>query len=285
MRKKKTILPAFFLAVSVSISSQTVMFLPVFAAPTAEETAVYTEQSADGDNDNDITSSISEEGIDSGNIEDETTDAFNPAEEQESAENEINVEGLESEQTEEDVRDIHDPANNTEGSETEMENFEDEAVVSNNDRGGDDTAANGAQNAGDEDGERITRIEPEPALDADGNVTLTMYTAEDVVLPVTITMRGSEGEIFFTVQESGQILKMKPDTYKLTKAIDGNGKKLPDGATLEITDEGGYVYLDFNKPESTGFNILDFIIQNLAFIPVVIILYIAFQWFKKHYIR
>lgn len=137
----------------------------------------------------------------------------------------------------------------------------------------------------EDEGNNITLLEPEPALDADGNVTLSMYPAEDVALPLTVNMRGSEGEISFTVQESGQQIKMKPDTYKLTKAIDGNGEKLPDGATLEITDEGGYVYLDFTKPEDTGFSFFDFIIQNLYFLPVIGILYLAFRWFIKHYIN
>ena len=133
-------------------------------------------------------------------------------------------------------------------------------------------------------GGNITLIEPESALDADGKVTLTMFTAENVVLPVTVTMKGTEGSVEFTVQENGQQLKMKPDTYTLTKVIDGEGEKLDDGATLEITDEGGYVYLDFTAPEETGFQLSEFIISNLIFVPFLLLLYGGFRWFKKHYI-
>lgn len=141
-----------------------------------------------------------------------------------------------------------------------------------------------AETETEDEGGNITLIEPESALDEDGNVTLTMFTAENVILPVTVTMKGTEGSVEFTVQENGQQLKMKPDTYTLTKVVDGTGEKLDDGATLEITNEGGYVYLDFTAPEETGFQLSEFIISNLIFIPFLLLLYGGFRWFKKHYV-
>lgn len=132
--------------------------------------------------------------------------------------------------------------------------------------------------------DNITLIETGTALDENGNVTLSMYTAENVVLPVTVTMRGADGAVEFTVREQGQQLKMKPDTYTLTKVVDGNGQKLADGAYLDITDEGGAVYLDFTAPEENGFQLSEFLLSNLLFIPFLILLYAGFRWFKKHYI-
>lgn len=123
----------------------------------------------------------------------------------------------------------------------------------------------------------ITLIQPESAIDADGNVTMTVNTAENLVLPVTMTMKGSEGFLSMTVNRSGQQIKIKPDTYDITKAVDGNGKKLPSGAELTIPKEGGIIYLDFNKPDS-GENIwVSLLKTNCLFIIIAFLLALVYQ--------
>lgn len=132
--------------------------------------------------------------------------------------------------------------------------------------------------------DRITLVEKGTGLDEEGNVTLSIYTAENIILPVTVEMRGTNEIVEFTVREQGQQLKMKPGSYILTHVVDGNSQKLADGANLEITDEGGYVYLDFTVPEETGFQMSEFILSNLLFIPFLFLLYTGFHWFKNRYI-
>lgn len=119
-----------------------------------------------------------------------------------------------------------------------------------------------------ESDDSITLIETESALDADGNVTMTVNTAEDLILPVTMTMKGSDGIISMTVSRSGQEIKIKPDTYNITKAVDGNAKKLPSGAELSIPKEGGIIYLDFNKPDDSENTVTDFLKTNCWFLMI-----------------
>ncbi len=68
-------------------------------------------------------------------------------------------------------------------------------------------------------------IEEEPVSDDSGNVTVTMSVADDVSLPVTMVLKGSEGRLSLTVTYDGQSVKMKSGTYRVTKATDGNGEK------------------------------------------------------------
>lgn len=123
----------------------------------------------------------------------------------------------------------------------------------------------------------IILIQPESAIDADGNVTMTVNTTENLVLPVTMTMKGSEGLISMTVNRSGQQIKIKPDTYDITKAVDGNGKKLPSGAVLTIPKEGGIIYLDFNKPDSGENTWVSFLKTNCLFLFIAFILAFIYQ--------
>lgn len=128
-----------------------------------------------------------------------------------------------------------------------------------------------------ESDDSITLIETESAIDAEGNVTMTVNTAEALVLPVTITMKGSEGAFSMTVSRSGQEIKIKPDTYDITKAVDGNGKKLPSGAELTIPKEGGIIYLDFNKPDDGENTTIDFLRTNCWFLVIAVFLVFLYR--------
>lgn len=132
------------------------------------------------------------------------------------------------------------------------------------------------------EGGDITPIETVPVLDEYGNITVNVQAADNVVLPLEVTMKGSGGPVKFTLARNGQDIKMKPDSYKITKVIDGRGKRLSSGAYLTITEEGGLVYLDFTKPD-TGFNLIKFLTDNLLFIPFVVICFIGFYWYIKKY--
>ena len=64
-----------------------------------------------------------------------------------------------------------------------------------------------------EDGKEdsIMMVEEEPVSDDSGNVTTAMSVADDVVLPVTMILKGSEGRLSLTITYDGQSVKMKPD--------------------------------------------------------------------------
>lgn len=133
------------------------------------------------------------------------------------------------------------------------------------------------EKAAEESDDSITLIETESAIDAEGNVTMTVNTAEDLVLPVTMTMKGSESALSMTVSRSGQEIKIKPDTYDITKAVDGNGKKLPSGAELTISKEGGIIYLDFNKPDDGDNTTIDFLKTNCWFLVIAAFLVFLYR--------
>lgn len=127
--------------------------------------------------------------------------------------------------------------------------------------------------------DRIRFAETEPVIDEDGNVTITVNTAEDILLPLSLIMKGSDGSVTFTVSRSGQKIKIKPGEYQLTKAMDGNEQKLPIGAYLQIPQSGGLVYLDFHKPANEPNTFLDFIISNIVFIPLGLLLWGFYKWY------
>ena len=95
-----------------------------------------------------------------------------------------------------------------------------------------------------EDGKEdsIMMVEEEPVPDDSGNVTAAMSVADDVVLPVTMILKGREGRLSLTVTYDGQGVNIKPGTYRLTRVTDGNGKKMDAGAALTIPEMGGQVY-------------------------------------------
>lgn len=132
----------------------------------------------------------------------------------------------------------------------------------------------------------ITLLNP-TTVDADGNVIISVSVAENVTLPLTVTIKGEQGEapVQFTVARNGQEIKIKPDVYKIQKAVDGNNKKLSNGAYLNI-EHGGDVYLDFTKPEKTGGMMFDniwsnLVFSNLLFVATVIGLYFAYRAYRK----
>ena len=139
-----------------------------------------------------------------------------------------------------------------------------------------------------EDGEedRIMLIEEEPVLDDSGNVTAAMSVADDVVLPVTMILKGREGSLSLTVTYDGQEVNIKPGTYRLTRVTDGNGKKLDAGAALTIPEMGGQVYLDFHKPDHGGGSaVKQFILSNLLFIPIALFLYACYRWYETCFLH
>lgn len=125
--------------------------------------------------------------------------------------------------------------------------------------------------------DNIKLVETKSAIDGDGNVTITVNTAEDILLPLSLIMKGSNGSVTFTVSRSGQKIKIKPGEYQLTKAMDGNEQKLPTGAYLQIPQSGGLVYLDFHKPTNKSNTFLNFIISNIVFISIGLLLYIFYN--------
>ena len=54
-------------------------------------------------------------------------------------------------------------------------------------------------------------IEEESVSDDSVNVTLITSVADDVFLPVTMILKGSEGRLSLTITYDGQSVKMKPD--------------------------------------------------------------------------
>lgn len=124
-------------------------------------------------------------------------------------------------------------------------------------------------------------IERLSLLDEEGNVSLTITTTEDVALPVAVTMKGRTGSIQFNLNRNGQVIKIPPDDYQITKVIDGNSKKLDDGAYLSIVEESSHVFLDFTNPNKTN-TLLEFVIHNILFIPALIIMYVCFRIYKKN---
>ena len=129
----------------------------------------------------------------------------------------------------------------------------------------------------------IIILETESVMDAEGNVTISVGVAENVTLPLTITMKGSNGLISFSITKNNQPVKIKPDSYRITKAIDGNKKKLSAGAYLTVPEDGGNVYLDFTKPESANDKMLkSFLNANIFFIPVALAMYAFYRWSIKN---
>ena len=132
----------------------------------------------------------------------------------------------------------------------------------------------------------IMMVEEESVPDDSGNMTVTMSVADDVILPVTMILKGSEGRLSLTVTYDGQSVNMKSGTYRVTKATDGNGEKLDSGAVLTIPERGGEVYFDFHKPDDgAGSPGKEFILSNLQFIPIALFLYACYRWYKTYFLH
>ena len=145
---------------------------------------------------------------------------------------------------------------------------------------------NTAYAAEDRREDSIMMIEEEPVSDDSGNVTVTMSVADDVFFPVTMVLKDPEGRLSLTVTYDGQSVKMKPGTYRVTKATDGNGEKMDSGAVLTIPERGGKVYFDFHKPDDgAGSPGKEFILSNLQFIPIALFLYACYRWYKTYFLH
>lgn len=145
---------------------------------------------------------------------------------------------------------------------------------------------NAAHAAEDKGEDSIMMIEEELLSDDSEDVTVTMSVADVVSLPVTMVLKGSEGKLSLAVTYDGQSVKMKPGTYRVTKATDGNGEKLDSGAVLTIPERGGEVYLDFHKPDDGGGSPgKEFILSNLQFIPIALFLYACYRWYKTYFLH
>lgn len=134
----------------------------------------------------------------------------------------------------------------------------------------------------EEDDDMISVVNQENGPDEEGYVSMTVQVADDVTLPVSITMKQKDEETKMSITYQGQQIRIKPGTYKLTSVVDGNGKKLDDGARLTIPEENGNIYLDFNKPDDGKTNLfLEFIKTNFFFIPVAGLVYIVYVYVLK----
>lgn len=132
----------------------------------------------------------------------------------------------------------------------------------------------------------IEMIEGEPIVDDSGNVTVTVFVADDVAFPVTMLMKGCEGRLSLTITYDGQSIKMKPGTYRLTKVTDGNGKRLDSSASFTIPEEGGEVYFDFHKPDDAdGSTVKQFLLSNLLFVPMALFLYACCRWYETNFLH
>lgn len=105
-------------------------------------------------------------------------------------------------------------------------------------------------------------------LDENGNVTIDVYLKEGTTTPLNITLAKDGTDFSFTVNNSGDPLKIKPGTYKVEKVVDGNGKKLDSGAMLSVEEDTEGVYLDFEDPnKDSKMSLRRFIVRNIMFIP------------------
>ena len=125
-------------------------------------------------------------------------------------------------------------------------------------------------------------VEDDNRLDDEGRVSVKATFPDDAVFPYTITLKGKNGDVQFTIQKNEQELLIKPDVYTVKEATNGKGKKLPKGAELQITDTTDAIYLDFTKPQKfTDVSFTSVTLVNLAFLIVVGIAYVLFKKFKN----
>ena len=134
-----------------------------------------------------------------------------------------------------------------------------------------------AETAADSPREDPILVEPD-GVDANGYVTQKITVADKFTLPVTVTMKSSEGSYSFTVDYQGKEIKLKPAAYKITKAVDGNGKKLAAGATLVIPETSGETYLDFTSEKTHDGLLESLLTANIAFIPIAVLAFVGFRY-------
>ncbi len=107
--------------------------------------------------------------------------------------------------------------------------------------------------------------------DEDGNVTLDVELADDIDTPLNVTLSRDGNNYKFTINKSGDPLKIQPGTYKVKKVVDGNGKKLDKGAILSIDEDSTDIYLDFKDPnKDERLSIIHLLIRNIIFIPLFV---------------
>ncbi len=105
-------------------------------------------------------------------------------------------------------------------------------------------------------------------MDKDGNVVVSVELADTIEVPLSVTLSKDKNNYQFTINQSGDPLKLQPGTYKVEKAVDGNGHKLDKGAKLVIDDDTQGIYLDFTDPNKREkLSMTKFLVRNLLFIP------------------
>ena len=136
-----------------------------------------------------------------------------------------------------------------------------------------------------EDEPMIQRIEDEEAQ-VEQYATIYVSVAKDVDLPLTVKMDNSSGTITMYVKENGDAFNILPTTYTIKGAKSDSGKEYTAGAKLKISDDGGPVFLDFNKPQTnedgglpTWIKIL---IANVAFLGIATAAFKIFTWYREH---
>lgn len=116
-------------------------------------------------------------------------------------------------------------------------------------------------------------------LDEEGRISVEVQMPEDAVFPYNITLSGDEGDVTFEISYNGQLLLIKPGTYKVKSVRNGNNKKLDKGARLTITDETDAIYLNFTNPDKVKARktITSFVLSNIAWGLLIALAYCAFR--------
>jgi hypothetical protein len=122
------------------------------------------------------------------------------------------------------------------------------------------------------------RLVEDNKLDENGRRGVKVWFSDDAVFPYSIILAGSESDVSFTIDYSGQELLIKPDTYKVKSVRDGNNTKLDSGATLVIDTNTEVLELDFTNPNKIrNFSLKGFIGANAGFIVLAAVAFCGFR--------
>lgn len=121
-------------------------------------------------------------------------------------------------------------------------------------------------------------------LDEEGRISVEVQMPEDAVFPYNITLSGDDGDVTFEISYNGQLLLIKPGTYKVKSVRNGNNKKLDKGARLTITDETDAIYLNFTNPDKAKAKktITSWVLSNIAWGLLIALAYCAFRKYCEY---
>lgn len=122
--------------------------------------------------------------------------------------------------------------------------------------------------------------------DLNGYMLVDLYVEDAQPLPLSVDFKNEDGNLTsFVIESQGQQLKIKPGKYTLTKAVNGEGKILPTGATLNIDQTQDSLYFTFaNAPENKDRkNFIEFITSNAVAIVICIIFVALVRKFSGYF--